>query len=106
MSSSALRQQLHDKLTTALQPHHLELTNESHLHGRGEPDSHYKLVLVSEQFQGASRIARHRQVNQLLAAELAGPIHALALHLYSPTEWQQRQQLAPASPACRGGSKA
>jgi BolA protein len=102
---TALAAGIEAKLQQALAVELLELVNESHLHGRGEIDSHYKLTLVSGQFEGLSRIARHRLVNQLLAAELAGPVHALALHLYSPSEWQQRQQLAPASPACRGGSR-
>ena len=101
---TALAAGIEAKLQQALAVELLELVNESHLHGRGEIDSHYKLTLVSRQFEGLSRIARHRLLNQLLAAELAGPVHALALHLYSPSEWQQRQQLAPASPACRGGS--
>ncbi|CAI8153728.1 MAG: DNA-binding transcriptional regulator BolA [Pseudidiomarina mangrovi] len=103
--TTAVAQRIEATLQQALPCDYLELVNESHLHGRGELDSHYKLTLVSEQFAGLSRIARHRLLNQLLAAELAGPLHALALHLYSPSEWQQRQQLAPSSPACRGGSK-
>lgn len=103
--TSAVNQRIKSQLIERLQPQHLELINESHLHGRGEVDSHYKLILVSTAFAGQSRLARHRLVNQLLAAELAGPVHALALHLYSPAEWQQRQQLAPTSPACRGGSQ-
>lgn len=103
--TTALADTMQSTLTHALAPLHLELINESHLHGRGEVDSHYKLIMVSAQFNGLSRIARHRLVNQLLAAELAGPVHALALHLYSPAEWQQRQQIAPPSPACRGGSQ-
>lgn len=104
MADSPLSQIIRTKLSEHLQPLQLELLNESHLHGRGEIDSHYKVIVVSERFDGLSRLARHRMLNQLLAAELAGPVHALALHLYSPSEWQQRQQTAPLSPACKGGS--
>ena len=104
MTLTTLAQRMHAQISASLQPQHLELVNESHLHGRGELDSHYKLIIVSSRFHGQSRIARHRLLNQLLAAELASPVHALALHLYSPEEWQSRQQAAPASPACRGGS--
>ena len=104
-SMTALGLHMQTLLQQQLQPEHLELLNESHLHGRGEIDSHYKLIAVSAQFTGLSRIARHRLINQLLQAELAGPVHALALHLYSPSEWLARQQLAPTSPACRGGSQ-
>lgn len=102
---TVLGQHMQTLLQQHLQPEYLDLVNESHLHGRGEADSHYKLIAVSAQFAGLTRIARHRLVNQLLKAELAGPVHALALHLYSPSEWLARQQLAPSSPACRGGSQ-
>jgi BolA protein len=40
-----------------------------------------------------------------LAPQMEGPVHALALHTYSPGEWQQRQGDAPTSPPCLGGSK-
>lgn len=86
-----------------LQASHLSLINESHRHSTGSDHSHYKLVLVSAQFRNRSRLQRHREVQHRLAAALAGPVHALALHLYSPEEWA-RQQQPPASPPCRGGS--
>ncbi len=105
-ATTAVAQRIEATLRQALPCDYLELVNESHLHGRGELDSHYKVTLVSEHFAGLSRIARHRLLNQLLATELAGPVHALALHLYSPSEWQRRQQSVPSSPQCRGGSKA
>lgn len=104
-SNTAVAAGIEVKLQQALAVTYLKLLNESHLHGRGEVDSHYQLTLVSAQFDGLTRLARHRLVNQLLAAELAGPVHALALHLYSPSEWLQRQQSVPASPACRGGDR-
>ena len=42
--------------------------------------------MVSELFAGKSRLARHRLVNEALAAELKGKIHALALELHAPGE--------------------
>jgi len=41
---------------------------------------------VSAVFAGKSRLARHRIVNEVLAAELRGKVHALALELYAPEE--------------------
>ena len=61
---------------------------------------------MSEDFHGQRALARHRQVHRLLAEELAGPIHALALHTYTLTEWRQRFADAPLSPPCLGGGKA
>jgi len=52
------------------------------------------------------KVARHQQVYAALAAQLAGPVHALALHTYTAAEWQARQEAAPESPDCLGGSKA
>jgi BolA protein len=34
---------------------------------------------------------------------LAGPVHALALHTYTPEEWDATG-VSPASPDCRGGT--
>ena len=95
---------IESKLTAALEPSHLTIDNESHLHGGPATESHFKLVVVAEEFAELSRVKRHQRVYQLLAEELAGTVHALALHLYTPAEWAERDQ-APASPDCRGGSK-
>lgn len=101
----ALASQIEAKLRKALAPEFLDVINESHQHGTVSDDSHYKLVIVSAAFDGQRLLQRHRSVNKLLAEELAGELHALALHLYSPVEWQQLEQV-PNSPACRGGSQA
>jgi BolA protein len=50
-------------------------------------------------------VARHQAIYSLLADELAGPVHALALHTYSCAEWSANEATAPASPDCLGGSK-
>jgi len=50
-------------------------------------------------------VKRHQSVYALLADEMAGPVHALALHLYSPAEWVERANARPDSPDCRGGSR-
>tara|TARA_Y100001001_G_scaffold163078_1_gene191218 strand:+ start:350 stop:745 length:396 start_codon:yes stop_codon:yes gene_type:complete len=84
----------------ALNPQHLELINESHDHAGPATDSHFKLVLVSDEFDGKRVVARHQSVYKILADELAGPVHALALHLYTPAEWQDAE--VPASPNCQG----
>lgn len=98
----SMQQQIEAKLQQAFAPDHLEVRNESHMH-RTEPgaESHFKVVLVSGSFAGQRLLARHRVVNEVLAAELAGPVHALALHTYTPEEWQQ-QGIAPRTPSCVG----
>lgn len=86
----------------ALQPEHLQVLDESHMHSRGL-ETHFKAVLVSEQFAGLNSVKRHQKVYATLG-ELMGQFHALALHTYTPEEWAQIG-VAPASPTCAGGSK-
>lgn len=90
----------------ALAPTHLEVVNESHMHSVPVgSESHFKVVLVSSQFEGRRQVARHQTIYQLLAHELANGVHALALHTYTNAEWQLRAAAAPESPQCMGGSK-
>jgi BolA protein len=82
---------IRDKLQRTFQPTRLDVVNESHLHAghRGSPgtgESHFRVLIVSPLFAGKSRLQRHRLVNEVLAAELAGKIHALALELHAPEE--------------------
>ncbi|KFX69318.1 BolA family transcriptional regulator [Pseudomonas taeanensis MS-3] len=86
----------------ALEPQHLEVLDESHMHSRGL-ETHYKAVIVSPQFSGLNAVKRHQKVYAALG-ELMSQLHALALHTYTPEEWLA-QGAAPDSPTCRGGSK-
>ncbi|GGF69261.1 BolA family protein [Alteromonas lipolytica] len=98
---------IEQQLNTELTPEYLEVVDESYMHsGPDDGQSHFKVTVVSSAFEGQRLIARHRQVNTLLADALAGPVHALAMHTYTPAEWQQRNQVSVDSPACRGGSQA
>ena len=94
-----------EKIEISLQPQHLEVINESDNHNVPPgSESHFKIVVVSDDFEGKPLIARHRVLNKLLAEELHGPIHALALHTMTPAEWAEAAG-APASPPCMGGGK-
>ncbi len=97
---------IEQKITTALAPVHLEVINETHLHNvPADADSHFKIIVVADAFTNKSLVQRHRLINQALADELAGQIHALALHTLSPEEWQKKQDKAFISPPCLGGSQ-
>lgn len=98
---------IEDKLRQGLEPTHLEVVNESHMHNVPPgSESHFKVVVVSDKFNGQRLINCHRMVNALLAEELAGGIHALALHTMTPEEWFEKSGRSPDSPECMGGSKA
>lgn len=82
---------MREKLMIGLEPTRLDIINESELHAghRSSPgtgESHFRIVVVSPAFSGKSRVERHRMVNALLADELAGRVHALALKTYAPDE--------------------
>ncbi|BAO45268.1 BolA family protein [Thiolapillus brandeum] len=97
---------IEDKLRSALAPLHLEVEDETRNHSVPEDaQSHYRVVAVSEVFQGKPLIQRHRIINKALEAELAGGIHALALHTMTPEEWFNKGGEAPQSPPCLGGGK-
>lgn len=97
--------QIQRKLIDRFQPNHLAVVNESHMHSVPPgSESHFKVVLVAADFVGKRQVQRHQAVYAALAEELAGSVHALALHTYSPEEWLATGQV-PDSPACLGGSK-
>ncbi len=101
-----LQASLHDKLVEALEPVVLEIENESHRHSTKVAESHFKVTIVAKAFDGQTLVKRHRSVNALAKEELAAGLHALSIHAYTPTQWEERGGVIPESPPCLGGSKA
>lgn len=100
-----LQERLQKKLETALSPSHLQVINDSHGHSRGK-ETHFTVVVVSEKFEGLSRLDRQRMVAQLFDEERNQGLHALSQKTFTPSEWEKTKdtfQLDP--PACKGGSK-
>jgi BolA family transcriptional regulator, general stress-responsive regulator len=80
-----------ERLSAAFAPQSLDVVDESHRHEghaghRPGGASHFRVYIVSEAFRGKSRIERHRMINQTLSGELAGGVHALAIHASAPGE--------------------
>jgi BolA family transcriptional regulator, general stress-responsive regulator len=80
-----------EKLTEAFAPQSLKVEDESHRHEghaghRPGGQTHFRVYIVSDAFKGKSRLERHRMINALLAGELAGGVHALAIHATAPGE--------------------
>ena len=87
----ATRDLITNKLTKAFAPQSLDVIDESHQHvghagHRPGGETHFRVTIVSEAFRGKSRVERHRMINATLAAELAGGVHALAIHASAPGE--------------------
>ncbi|HEX7790024.1 MAG TPA: BolA family protein [Afipia sp.] len=83
------------KLSEAFTPESLDVVDESHLHEghaghRPGGETHFRVYIVSKAFEGKSRIDRHRMINAQLASELAGSVHALAIHAFAPDEGGRR----------------
>ncbi len=95
------------RIRERLQPTYLEVIDETHNHNvPKDAESHFKIIVVSEDFRDKLPVARHRMINELFAEQIAsGAIHALALHTMTPDEWQARNGAAPQSPPCLGGGK-
>ncbi len=80
---------------------HVEVINESFMHNvPDDAETHFKVVLVSEDFTDLNRVKRHQEVYALVKDLMPKPIHALAIHAYTQSEWQG---ISPDSPNCLGG---
>ncbi|MDP6174913.1 MAG: BolA/IbaG family iron-sulfur metabolism protein [Rhodospirillales bacterium] len=102
-----IQQTIEEKLHRELTPAHLEVLNESHMHNVPPgSETHFKVVVVSDLFQGESRVHRHQRINAILADELAGEVHALALQPLTADEWQEKGGVTAASPQCHDGGSA
>jgi BolA protein len=95
----SMQQRIETKLQAAFAPERLTVLNESHLHAGhhhtasghhetfdGAGETHFRVRIVSSAFASMSRIERHRAVNALLADELQGAVHALAIEPAAPGE--------------------
>ncbi|WP_298722702.1 BolA family protein [uncultured Ferrovibrio sp.] len=93
----SMAERIQAKLTAALAPERLDLVDDSARHAghaamKGLPpgETHFLLTVVSARFEGLPRLQRQRLVYQILAEEMAGGIHALAITALTPEE-NQRQ---------------
>ena len=102
-----VQETIESKLSAAFDPTHLEVLNESHRHSVPKnSETHFKLVVVSDAFDGLRLVQRHQKVNALLADELKGGLHALSMETLTTEEWRARGGTVMKSPDCLGGSKA
>jgi len=100
-----IQQEMTQQLEQQFSPVHLEVENESHMHNVAPgSESHFKVTIVTEQFEGLMLIKRHRAVNAELKTIL-DKIHALALHTMTPNEWFEKGGAVADSPQCLGGGK-
>lgn len=96
------------KINEKYHPAYLELENESHQHAGGpNRETHFRLLIVSDDFKSMTRVQRSRDVHDLLATEFKSGVHALSLRTYSVSEWESldADQKKMISPRCHGHRK-
>ena len=76
------------KLSENLNIDSLEIIDESHKHANHAQSSggHFRVRIVSEDFQDKSLIERHRMVYGILGDMLKNEIHALSIDAKAPNE--------------------
>jgi stress-induced morphogen len=100
-----VQQRIETKLRERLSPAVLEVVNESSMHSVPPgSETHFKVVIVSNAFEGKLLVERHRLIYEALTEELRGGVHALTITSRTPDEWQKTSAVA-SSPPCLGGSK-
>jgi len=99
-----VQQSIQTKIAAALAPSHLEVFNESHMHSVPPgSESHFRVVVVSDRFEGLPLVRRHQTVNLILEREFEDGLHALSMQTLTGAEWTRRGGRTRASPACHGG---
>jgi BolA protein len=84
-----VRNRMETKLAAAYAPARLEVLDESERH-RGHAGwregggTHFRVRIAATAVAGTTRVQRHRMINETLAAELAGGVHALAIEADAP----------------------
>ena len=105
-----IEESIRSKVEQSLSPVYSQIINESYMHNVPKnSETHFKLVVVSNQFESQSLVQRHRTIHSLLKEELEGGVHALSMVLKTPEQWskikndpEQLQKFK--SPPCAGGS--
>ena len=87
----SVKSRIEEKLNAAFSPESLTVVDESHLHAghsgaRPGGETHFRVAIVAAAFAGKNRVERHRIINETLADEFAGRLHALALNAAAPGE--------------------
>ncbi|HJP39982.1 MAG TPA: BolA family protein [Gammaproteobacteria bacterium] len=85
-----LIEEIRARLSTALKPIDLEITDESHKHighaGAKSGKGHFHVRIISAQFHDLSQVRRHRLIYTAVGNLMDTDIHALSIAATSPDE--------------------
>ena len=95
MTTSDQARLIDQRLREHLDAIHVEVIDDSVLHadhlGAQGGGGHFRVVVVSPRFEGASRVAAQRMVYAALGELLEQDIHAVQMQTLTPEAWQRRQ---------------
>ena len=91
MDADQRQQTIEQRLTETFSPETLEVTDESHLHagheGARDGRGHFRVLIISDDFQGQPPIKRHRAIYAALGEMMQTDIHALAIEAFTTDEF-------------------
>ncbi len=92
-----------NKLESCFNPAILKIVNESGHHAVPKnSETHFKIIIVSDYFQGATLVERHQMIYKQLDEELQNGVHALSIKAFTPVEWEKVKDQDFSSPQCMG----
>ena len=101
-----IHKNIEKKLREQFSPEYMDILNESSMHNvPANSETHFRVTLVSNEFDGIILLERHRMVNSVLKDESEQGIHALSIHAFTLAEWKKKGEKVASSPECLGGSK-
>ena len=102
----SIQETIEEKLIHEFSPARLRIDNDSKRHAGPATESHFRLVIVADAFEGCNRVKRQRLVYACLSEEIAGPIHALQMKCLTPAEYDATDgEVTLKAPPCGGGHR-
>ena len=99
MSNGPIESQIVNTLKTSMDLFSLKIINESFMHNVPEgSESHFKIVVVTNDFNNLSIIQRHKLIYKNLDS-LMNKIHALSIHAFNEEEFKLNPVILD-SPEC------
>jgi BolA protein len=92
----SFREEIETRLRERLDASHVEVVDESHLHaghaGARDGGGHYRAVIVSERFEGLSRVKAQQVVYQAVGEWMGKEIHALSMKTFTAEGWLKERR--------------
>lgn len=99
MSYDTIKSEIVNILNDAMDISSLKIINESHMHNvPKESETHFKAVIVSNDFNDLTTLKRHKLVYKTLDS-IMNKIHALSIHTFNEDEFKQNPLILD-SPEC------